>query len=181
MRKLSLYIATSIDGFIARSDGRVDWLDAVPNPNQLDYGYEAFLESVDTTLMGNTTYQTILGFGGKFPYQDKTNYVFSRSARADAPYVQYISEDTVSFVRQLKQTDGRGIWLVGGGQLNTVLLNAGLIDELIITVAPIVLGTGIPLFGPTALETPCVQTKTESFETGLVQSTYRLGHDGLVA
>ncbi|WP_080236486.1 dihydrofolate reductase family protein [Spirosoma rigui] len=175
MRKLSLYIATSLDGFIARSDGRVDWLDAVPNADQLDYGYGAFIASIDTTLMGNTTYQTVLDFGGEFPYQDQTNYVFSRSAQANAPYVQHVSEDPANFVRQLKQTDGRGIWLVGGGQLNTVLLNAGLIDELIITVAPIILGTGIPLFGPTPIETACVRTRTESFETGFVQSTYRLG------
>jgi dihydrofolate reductase len=116
----------------------------------------------------------VLGFGGDFPYQDKTNYVFSRSAQPDAPYVQYVSGDPVPFVRQLKQTDGLGIWLIGGGQLNTILLNAGLIDELIITVAPIILGSGIPLFGATALETCFMHTKTESFETGLVQSTYRL-------
>lgn len=172
MRRLSLYIATSLDGFIARADGRVDWLDAIPNPNQLDYGYGPFLASVDTTLMGNNTYQTILGFGSDFPYPDTRNYVFSRSKRPDAPSIQYVTEDPAAFVRRLKQADGQGIWLIGGGQLNTVLLNAGLIDELIISIAPVVLGVGIPLFGDTAVETHWTRTKTESFETGFVQSTY---------
>lgn len=173
MRTLSLYIATSLDGFIARSDGRVDWLDAIPNPTQLDYGYGTFLASVDTTLMGNNTYQTVLGFGGNFPYPDKVNFVFSRSERPNTPYVQYVTEDPAAFVRRLKQADGNGIWLIGGGQLNTVLLNAGLIDELIISVAPVILGAGIPLFGSTDTETQWTRTKTESFETGFVQSTYR--------
>ena len=172
MRRLSLYIATSLDGFIARADGRVDWLDAIPNPSQLDYGYGALLASIDTTLMGNNTYQTILGFGGDFPYPDTINYVFSRSKRPDAPNIQYVTQEPAAFVRQLKQGDGKGIWLIGGGQLNTVLLNAGLIDELIISIAPVVIGTGIPLFGSTATEVSWVRTKTESFETGFVQSTY---------
>lgn len=144
MRIISLYIATSLDGFIARSDGRVDWLDAIPNPDQLDYGYDTFLASVDTTLMGNNTYQTVLGFGGNFPYADKINYVFSRTKHPAAPYVQYVTEDPATFVQRLKQADGSGIWLIGGGQLNTILLNAGLIDELIISIAPVVLGAGIP-------------------------------------
>ncbi len=174
MRTLSLYIATSLDGFIARSDGRVDWLDAVPNPDQLDYGYGAFLASIDTTLMGNNTYQTILGFGGDFPYAGKINYVFSRSEHPDAPFIHYVSEDPVAFVRRLKQTDGNGIWLIGGGQLNTILFNAGLIDELIISIAPVILETGIPLFGDTAAETQWTRTKTETFGTGFVQSTYTL-------
>lgn len=178
MRTISLYIATSLDGFIARSDGRVDWLDSIPNPDRLDYGYTNFLASVDTTLMGHTTYQTVLGFGGDFMYPDKTNYVFSRSEWPDAPFVHHVAEAPDEFVKRLKQTDGAGIWLIGGGQLNTVLLNAGLIDEMIISIAPIVLGAGIPLFGPTAIETSWTLTKSESFNTGFVQSTYRLAQPG---
>lgn len=174
MRKLILYIATSLDGFIARSDGRVDWLDNIPNPNQLDYGYEAFLASIDTTLMGNNTYRTILGFGGEFPYADKINYVFSRSEQADTTFVRVITADPASFVQSLKSSSGGAIWLIGGGQLNTHLLNARLIDEMIITVAPIILGTGIPLFESHALETQWITVRTKSFDTGLVQSTYRL-------
>lgn len=180
MRKLSLYIATSLDGFIARSDGRVDWLDNVPNPNQLDYGYDAFLASIDTTLMGNNTYKTILSFGGEFPYAGKINYVFSRSEQADTTFVRYITADPAAFVQSLKSSNGGAIWLVGGGQLNTHLLNARLIDEMIITVAPIVLGTGIPLFGNRVIDNQWTTVHTESFSTGFVQSIYRLiGQDTL--
>jgi dihydrofolate reductase len=173
MRMLILYIATSLDGFIARSDGRVDWLDTIPNPNQLDYGYADFLASVDTTLMGHSTYQTILEFGGEFPYPDTTNYVFSRRTdHTRTDYVQFVHQDPTAFVTSLKKSAGNDIWLVGGSQLNTILLNAGLIDRLILTLAPVSLGTGIPLFGPDAVETPFTLVKFESFETGFVQMVY---------
>ncbi|SOD94753.1 dihydrofolate reductase family protein [Spirosoma fluviale] len=173
MRKLILYIATSLDGYIARADGRVDWLESVPNPDQLDYGYADFLATIDTTLMGNATYQTILGFGGDFPYPDKTNYVFSRQrGQADTAFIRYVEEDPATFTAHLKNQPGKDIWLVGGGQLNTVLLNAGLIDQFIITLAPVSLGAGIPLFGPDAVETPFKLIKSESFETGFVQVVY---------
>lgn len=173
MRPVILYIATSLDGFIARTNGQFDWLDAVPNPNQLDYGYTEFLATVDTTLMGYNTYQVILDMGGDFPYPDQKNYVFSRSERPYAPYVEHVCEDPATFVRQLKQTAGKTIWLIGGGQLNTVLLNAGLIDELIISVAPVVLGSGIPLFGSDAVETSLSLVRSEAFDTGFTQLTYR--------
>ncbi len=80
MREVILYSASSLDSYIARTDGRVDWLEypRFTLPGE-DFGYEEFLKSVDTTLMGNNTYQLILGFGGPFPYRDTTNYVFSRS------------------------------------------------------------------------------------------------------
>ncbi len=172
MRNVILYIATSLDGYIARANGQVDWLDAIPNPNQLDYGYQAFLNTIDTTLMGNNTYQTILGFGGPFPYPDTTNYVFSRSEQPAAPYIEYVTQDPVAFVRSVKQANGKAIWLIGGGQLNTVLINAGLIDELIISIAPVVLGSGIPLFGSGVRGTALTLVKSESFETGFAQLTY---------
>ncbi|QJW91513.1 dihydrofolate reductase [Spirosoma taeanense] len=173
MRKLILYIASSLDGFIARSDGSFDWLDATPNPNQLDYGYHSFYVSIDTTLMGNSTYQTILDMGGDFPYPDKTNYVFSRQpGQVDTAYVRYITDDPAAFVQSLKNQEGKAIWLVGGGQLNAALLNARLIDEIILTLVPTVLGSGIPLFADSSLETQFSLTNSESFETGFVQLTY---------
>jgi dihydrofolate reductase len=81
MRKIVLYIAASLDGKIARKDGDVKWLDEFSDPEQMDYGYNDFLNSIDTTLMGNNTYKQLLGFGIDFPYRGKTNYVFTRNAR----------------------------------------------------------------------------------------------------
>ena len=99
--------------------------------------------------MGNATYPVTLTVD-TFPYPEKTNYVFTRGTPPDTPHVRFISGDIAAFVRALKEEPGKDIWLVGGGQINTIMLNAGLIDELILTVFPLALGRGIPLFAPGA-------------------------------
>lgn len=172
MRKVQLYIAASIDGYIARPDGGIDWLSIVEKKGE-DYGYGDFIASVDTTLMGHKTYEEVLGFGVPFPYMDTANYVFSRQKRQpDDNPVQHISEDPAAFAKGLKAQPGGNIWLIGGGQLNTVLLNAGLIDEMILSVIPIILGEGIPLFGGQPKETKWKVKGHEVFDTGLVQLHY---------
>ncbi|WP_461138273.1 dihydrofolate reductase family protein [Spirosoma pomorum] len=106
MHSLILYIATSIDGFMARSDGRFDWRKAVPNPNQLDYGYAALYESVDTTLMGNETYKTMIAFSGdQFPYADKTNYVFGRQPNVTDEAVALYERKSGFALRTVYSTD----------------------------------------------------------------------------
>ena len=173
MRKLLLYIATSMDGYIAKSDGSVGWLDEVPHPEGADYGYGAFYAGIATTLMGNATYQQVLGFGD-FPYQGKENYVFSRSAHPSTEYVKFVQSDPAAFVRALKKQPGGDIWLVGGGQLNTLMLDAGLIDELLLFHMPVILGSGIALF-PGAKITPPVKLLTsESYTSGVTFLHYAL-------
>lgn len=175
MRKVQLYIAASIDGYIARPDGGIDWLSMVEKKGE-DYGYGEFISSIDITLMGRKTYEEVLGFGGPFPYMDTKNYVFSRQQRQpDDNPVQHIDEDPAAFVKRLKAQPGGNIWLIGGGQLNTVLLNAGLIDEMILSVIPIVLGEGIPLFGGEPKETKWKLEEHTVFDTGLVQLRYAGG------
>lgn len=172
MRRVQLYIAASIDGYIARPDGGIDWLSTVEKKGE-DYGYNDFLASIDTTLMGRKTYEDVLGFGGPFPYMNTANYVFSRRQRQpDGNPVHLISEDPAAFVKGLKEKPGGNIWLIGGGQLNTALLNAGLIDEMILSVIPIVLGEGILLFGGQPKETKWKLTNHKAFDTGLVQMSY---------
>ena len=144
-RKLKLYIATSMDGYIARPNGEIDWLEEAGN---LDYGYHDFYSSIDTTLMGNSTYKLTLTVA-EFPYAGKANYVFTRGAPPpDTANVQFVSGDIVSFVESLKSSTGKDIWLVGGGQINTVMLNAGLIDEIILTVFPWSWETASPFSRP---------------------------------
>ena len=105
-----------------------------------------------------------------FPYPEKTNYVFTRGAPPpDTPYVRFIAGDIAASVRVLKDQPGKDIWLVGGGQVNTVMLNAGLIDELILTVFPLALGRGIPLFAPGATRSGFKTVGCETYETGLIQ------------
>jgi dihydrofolate reductase len=174
MRKIILYIAASIDNYIAKSDGNVDWLD---NPDYdlegEDYGYAAFYESIDTTLMGNATYQWVLGFDIPFPYPDKKNYVFSRSKKdANDDFVTFVSGDIVGFIEKLKANSGKDIWLVGGGKINTVFLENGLIDQIILTIIPITLGDGIPLFQKGLVETKFALEKSQSFKNGMVQLTF---------
>lgn len=174
MRKLLLYIATSIDGYIAKDDGSVGWLDELPHPEGEDYGYAQFYESIDTTLMGNKTYQQVLGFGD-FPYQGKENYVFSRQSHPSAEHVQFVTDDPAAFVGLLKGQQGGDIWLVGGGQLNTVMLDAGLIDEILLFQMPVALGSGIALF-PHARQTPPLKLLTHtSYASGVSLLHYAVG------
>ena len=170
MRKIILYSAMSLDGFVARTDGSVDWLFADTGE---DYGYGNFYEQIDITLMGNRTYRQVLTFGN-FPYADKTNYVFTRNtATKDDEHVQFVHEDLVGFATDLKQQPGKDIWLVGGGQINTVFLNAALIDEMILSVHPLILGSGIPLFAGNPATTDFSLQHTQAFDRGLVQLRYR--------
>lgn len=175
MRKLILYIAASLDGYIARVDGSIDWLRAWPNPDNLGYGYNAFIESVDTILMGSNTYRDALAFEGGFPYRDKNNFVFTRNTKLATikdEHAGFVCGDITGFVRNLKLQEGKHIWLIGGGELNSCFLNAGMIDELIITYIPIVLGGGIGMFAGKTLEVPMHFIKAEYFNNGLVQLYY---------
>lgn len=173
MRQVILYTAASLDNFIARPDGRVDWLNSpeflIPDE---DYGYQNFYQTIDTTLMGNHTYQFILDQDVPFPYPDKTNYVFSRSSNnRDTEFVRFISEDPADLVRELKQEDGDNIWLIGGGQINTILLNNDLIDKMILTIIPMTLGEGIPLFHGSYKEVKFNLEASKSYQSGIVQLT----------
>ena len=171
MRKLILYIAASLDNYIARPDGDVEWLNApdLRLPKE-DYGYSDFYQTIDTTLMGHRTYQAILGFDVPFPYPEMTNYVFTRSeANSDNENVTFISGDVAAFVRTLKQKPGRDIWLIGGGQINTLLLEHGLIDRMILTLIPVLLGEGIPLFHGKPAETRFNPVSGRVFDNGVVQ------------
>ena len=173
MRKLILYTAASLDNFIARPDGAIDWLHS---PEYLieneDYGYGDLYQSIDTTLMGNKTYQFILNQEVPFPYPDKSNFVFSHSAiHQDTQYVRFITSSIIEFVRNLKDDNGKDIWLVGGGQVNTLLLINDLIDKIILFLVPIILGEGIPLFQGHSKEAKFDLESSRSYESGLIQLT----------
>lgn len=167
MRRLKLFIAASLDGYIAGPNGEIDWLENAADP--ADYGYREFYDSIDTTLMGNNTYKLMNILGGS-SYSDKTNYVFTRGiAPAATNHFQFISGDIAAFARSLKQQLGKDIWLVGGGQVNTIMLNEGLIDDIILTVFPLVLGEGISLFALGAKRSSFKTLNCRSYETGLIQ------------
>jgi len=167
MRKVILYIATSLDGYIAGPNHELDWLF-----HDNDYGYTEFYNSVDTTLMGNETYKQILTFGD-FPYKGKENFVFTRNPNLqDDNNVKYIAGHISEFVKKIKKENGKNIWLIGGGQINSLLLKENLIDEIIISIHPLLLGDGISLFP--GIENPKLfkMTDYKDFPSGLVQIQY---------
>lgn len=173
MRKIRLYSAMSLNGRIARADGSVDWLEAIPNPDGTDYGYAAFYEEIDTTIQGYKTYQQLLSWDIPFPYSGKTNYVLTRKTEVeDTEEVTFIKEEPTAFIQNLKRQEGKDIWLVGGGEINTLLLNAGLIDVLDIFIMPLILAEGIEVFGGIPEETSLKLTQSRTFASGALRMTY---------
>ena len=148
MKLLKLYIAASLDNYNARPDGSLDWLTERPNPEQSDFGYQSFYDTIDTIIMGRKTYEEVLSFGVDWPYTGKDTYVVTSdsSFHCPTPDTSVVSHDVSEHIANLRHGRGQDIWLVGGGGLIETCLNAQLIDELIITLIPVVLGNGIPLF-----------------------------------
>lgn len=171
MRKVVLFIASSLDGYIARPSGDIDWLFT-----DQDYGYSEFFASVDTVLMGRKTYEQVLTFG-EYPYQGVKSYIFTKNPhfRPD-DNVELVKEDAKNFVDDLRQADGKNIWLVGGSQLTHEFMNRNLVDELILSIHPTILGEGIPLFvNPTSPQSLNL-VKCQSYNSGLVQLSYDVVH-----
>ena len=174
MRKLILYSAVSLDNRIARKNGDVSWLeDPQFRMRGEDFGYARFLSGVDTTLMGYNAYKLVLSLGGEFPYKGKTNYVITRSRmRKRNPLVNFVHTEIPALVRSLKRQKGKAIWLVGGSQANTLLLNHRLVDRMILTFVPVVLGAGIPLFSESVRPASFVLKSRKVFPNGFVQVTW---------
>lgn len=175
MRKVKLYIAMSLNGKIAKSNGSVDWLDAIPKPENSDYGYSDFYNSVDTTIQGHNTYKQIVGWGIEFPYKGKKNYVLtSDTSLKDNKDVKFIKEDHMNFIDKLKHKKGEDIWLIGGSKANTTLLDDDLIDELYVFVMPIILDDGIDLFDSLLQDKHLDLIGSKSYSTGAVEMIYRI-------
>ncbi|KAB2964311.1 MAG: dihydrofolate reductase [Thermoanaerobaculia bacterium] len=167
MRRIKLYIATSLDGFIARPGGGIDWL-----ATEGDYGYARFYDSIDTVVMGRRTYETALSFGA-YPYPDKAGFVFSRErAGTIDENVTFVAEDVEEFARNLRLRPGKDVWLIGGGELARAFFEKNLIDELQLFVHPILLGSGLPLFLPRQGDLPWRLLRSRPFPNGLVELHY---------
>ena len=178
MKKIKLYIASSLNGYISKPDGNVDWLDAIPNPKQCDYGYHEFYKSCDITLQGNNTYKFILNSGFDFPYTTTQNYVFTRDKDLkDNKDVSFIKENIAEFVRSLKEEKGKDIWLIGGSQINALFLDHELIDEIWIHVMPVVLDDGIPLFTTLAKDVRLELMSSKPYDTGVVEMKFKVDYE----
>lgn len=174
MPTVTLFIATSLDGFIADANGDVDWLF-----HDADYGYESFFASVDALVMGRRTFGQVLGFGG-WPYEDKPTRVFGKgSGPADAPScVRMTTGPARAVLDELGSEGARHVWLVGGAGLVKTFREEDLIDRYVISVHPLLLGTGTPLFDGPLPRRDLELEGAERFASGLVQISYRRGRGG---
>lgn len=171
MPHVTVYIAASLDGFIARANGSIDWLSSVEAPGE-DYGYASFLSGVDTILMGRTTYEQVRTFGD-WPYTRHCTVVFTH-ARDLAPRDRVVFTDASveQVLTALDATGSKHVWLVGGGKLIQQLWQANRIDVWQISWIPILLGQGIPLFPTPGAESKLKWVETRTYPSGLVQCIY---------
>lgn len=173
MRKIKLYIAASIDGYIAGNDGDLDWLTEYPINSETNYGYDDFYQSVDTVIMGGRTYRDILNMDVMWPYKDRITYVITHNPADSKGNIHFISDNIIEAISQLQKEEGEDIWLVGGGKLITMLLNQEMIDEMTITTIPIILGSGVPLFPSTLKESQWNLTGSNTYSNGVIQTVYK--------
>ncbi|MFC1607718.1 dihydrofolate reductase family protein [Candidatus Latescibacterota bacterium] len=173
MGNVILYIAASIDGYIARENGAVDWLDMVEVEGE-DYGYVKFYDTIDSLVMGSTTYEQVLGFGD-WPYPGKQTYVLTgRALETVNPDITITADPPEKVVADMTASGHENTWLVGGGRLTVSILSLDLVDEIILTIIPVILGNGIRLFPESfAVDRTFELLSTESFPSGLVQLHYR--------
>jgi dihydrofolate reductase len=169
-----MFIASSLDGFIAREDGSIDWLFT-----DNDYGYQEFYQSVDTVLMGRKTFEKGLELGGGInPTKDKKNYVFSGHRQlldgkeTDVEEVEFVDHDIIEFVERLVNSPGKDIWLVGGSEIISILLKANLLHDIILSIHPKILGKGIPLFKNIRKEMDLKVINCNAYDSGLIQLHY---------
>ncbi len=175
--KISVYIATSLDGYIARENGDLDWLPGSDGQSDgEDYGYQQFMDSVDTLVMGRHTYEMVLSFG-EWPYGEKRVIVLS-SQEIEIPAhlavtVESSSSSPAKLVDKLHKSGAQHLHIDGGKTIQG-FLNAGLINEMIITRIPVLIGSGIPLFGALDHDQKLRHIETSSFANGFVQSKYEV-------
>lgn len=170
-REIILYIAMSLDGYIAKDNDNIDFLSVVESPGE-DYGYGDFQKGVDTVIWGRKTYDKVLSFGIEFPYKDKKCYVLSRTKKGKDENVEFYNGDVKELIQTIRQQKGKNIYCDGGGEVVFELLKNSLIDKMIISVIPHLVGSGVRLFKNGRPEQKLTFLKSITFPSGLVQLWY---------
>ncbi len=173
MRKVIFSVANSLDNYIARKDGAVDWLSL---GDEVASMMTEFWKTIDAVVIGRKTYEPVLKSGSPFPaYAGVKNYVLSRTLQESPDKnVEIIQDDAADFVRQLKNQEGKDIFVMGGGLLAKPLFEANLIDEVGLNIQPVLLGTGIPLFREMSHQIDLELIECKTFKNGCVSITYRV-------
>jgi dihydrofolate reductase len=172
-RKLILYIAMSLDGYIAGKNDDLGFLSAVALEGE-DYGYNDFIKTIDAIIIGRKAFDKVISMGFEYPHQDKDVYIISRHPRPAIGNFKYYTDNLKELVLKLKSEQGKNIFCDGGAEITNELLSENLIDEFVISIIPVILGEGTPLFkkGRTELKLRLINSK--QFEKGLVQLHYTL-------
>ncbi|HCC50923.1 MAG TPA: riboflavin biosynthesis protein RibD [Porphyromonadaceae bacterium] len=173
MKKIILYIAASLDQRIAEPDGSLDWLSEFSNSEKIDSGYTDPFNEVDTIIMGGKTYRELLSMDAIWPYPNLHTYVVSHHKWNAQENVCFITENIIETIAELRNREGKDIWLVGGGGLISILLAADLIDEMRITYMPVILGKGIPLFPEQPKESKWTLLESKSHTNGILEVKYQ--------
>ncbi|MGS2740843.1 dihydrofolate reductase family protein [Sinomicrobium sp. M5D2P17] len=174
MRKLSLFIATSLDGYIAKPDDDLSFLKLVEKEGE-DYGYKKFTDTIDTLIMGRKTYDYVLKEIGSSHYDNgKRNvFVITRTEKPSIGKTTFYTGNLTELVQQLKSGSGKNIYCDGGAEIVNELLKSDLIDEFIISIVPILVGNGIRLFKDGRPEQHLELVNSKTFDTGLTQLHYK--------
>lgn len=171
-RKVILYIATSLDGYIAKPNDDLGFLSIVQKAGE-DYGYTDFVNSIDTVIIGRKTYDWVLTQVKEFPHADKTSYVVTHKPRPAIGKIKFYTGNLKELVLRLRTEQGKNIFVDGGAEIVNELLKDNLIDEFIISVIPVLVGNGTKLFKDGRPEQKLKLMSSKSFEKGLVQMHYK--------
>ena len=172
MRKVILNLAVSLDGYIAREDGRVDWLDNLDTDGN-DLGFVTFLDQCDTILSGRIAYEVTMKLGnGVWPFANKKTFVFTEGIYANTNNIEFTYNNPKKVVNRLKNVPGKDIWLFGGSGLISSMRELDLVDEYIITTIPVMLGKGIKLFQSIDKETTLELISIEKCNS-IIQTHYK--------
>jgi dihydrofolate reductase len=171
-RKVVLYIAMSLDGYIAKPNDDLGFLSLVEQEGQ-DYGYADFVKTVDAVIVGRKTYDKVISMGFDFPHADKDAYIITRTPRLSIGSIKFYTGDLKALVDKLKSENGKNIFCDGGAEIVNELLKSDLIDEFIISVIPILVGNGTKLFKDNRPEQQLELLSAKTFDTGLTQLYYK--------
>jgi len=171
-RKVFLYIATSLDGYIATKNENLDFLSLVEQEGE-DYGYADFIKTVDTVIVGRKTYDKVLSMGFDFPHADKESYIITRTPKPAIGNIQFYTENLEALILKLKEKDGQNIFVDGGAEIVNLMMNDNLIDVFCVSIIPVLLGDGISLFQDNRPELQLKFVRSETFKSGLVQIWYQ--------
>lgn len=171
-RKVILYIACSLDGFIAAQNDDLSFLSIVEKQDE-DYGYNDFINSVDTVIMGRKTYDKVLTLVEQFPHADKKCFIITKTEKQAENNIIFYNQDLTQLIEKLKAENGKNIFVDGGAEIVNELIRLRLIDEFYISIIPCILGNGTRLFKEQNPYRDLELLSAKSFETGLVQLHYQ--------